>query len=89
MRFKFLILLVVLFILFILTCVSAADNQTEIISETPNYHSFAELNQSITNSGSDFTFEHDYKYEGGEVNITINKQGPFTMNGNNHVLDCK
>ena len=87
LKWKFLVLLVALLFIFSSTCVSAEDNHTEMISETPNYHSFAELNQSITNSGSEFTFEHDYKYEGGEINITINKPGSFTMNGNNHVLD--
>ncbi len=87
LKWKFLIVLAALLIIFSSTCVSAEDNQTELISETQNYHSFAELNQSITNSGSEFTFEHDYKYEGGEINITINKPGSFTMKGNNHMLD--
>ena len=71
-------------------CVSAADNQTETLLETSDYHSFAELNQNISKSGSELNLEHDYKYEGGEVNIIINKADKFTLNGNGHVLegDC-
>lgn len=87
MKSKLLISLIIICILFSTACVSAADNHNETVLETADYHSFAELNQTISKSGPELNLEHDYKYEGGEVNITINRADKFTLNGNGHVLE--
>ena len=77
--------LITICVLFTVVGVSAEDNQTEIISQTHDYHSFTELNQSISQSTGELNLEYDYKYD--NVKIIINKSEKFTINGNNHVLD--
>lgn len=85
MKSKLLISLIILCVLFSLTTVSAADNQTEMLSESGDYHSFSELNQSISESNVEINLEHDYKYDCGVINVS--KENKFTINGNNHVIE--
>lgn len=101
MKSKLLICLIILCI-FSISTVSAADNQTELISDSSDtslsvsnqnfvisvstdYHSFSELNQSISQSSVELNLEHDYKYDGGVINVS--KENKFTINGNSHIID--
>ena len=85
MKSKSLICLIILCVLFSLTAVSASDNQSEVISDSQDYHSFSELNQLIAESEGDITLEYDYKCDGHE--IVIEKDKEFTINGNNHAIE--
>ena len=90
MKSKLLIVLIILSVLFSLTSVSAADNQTEVILDSADdYCSFSELNQIISESVNEINLEHDYKYDNSYDNesIMINKEGQFIINGNGHVID--
>ena len=49
------LILIIFCALFMISGVSASDNET--------YHSFSELNQSITDSGSDLDLQYDYKFD--------------------------
>ena len=85
MKSKSLICLIILCVLFSLTAVSASDNQSEVISDSQDYHTFSELNQLISESEGEITLEYDYKCDGNGV--VIEKDNEFTINGNNHVID--
>ena len=85
MKSKLLICLIILCVLFSLTAVSASDNQSEVISDSPDYHPFSELNQLISESEDEITLEYDYQCDGNE--ITVDKDRNFTINGNNHIIN--
>lgn len=85
MKSKLLICLIILFVLFSFTAVSASDNQSEVVHDSPDYHSFSELNQLISESEDEITLEYDYQCDGNEINIDKDKE--FTINGNNHIIN--
>ena len=85
MKSKLLICLIILCVLFSLTAVSASENQSEVISGSPDYHSFSELNQLISESDGVISLEHDYQCDGSE--IEIGKDKDFIINGNNHTIN--
>ena len=82
---KFFILLVILSVIFTITCVSAEANQSEILCDDVDFHSFEELNQSISQSNGELNLTQDYKYDSGE--ILIEKDDKFVLNGNNHIIE--
>ena len=82
---KLFIFLIILSVMLSVACVSAADdNQTEILSGDSEYHSFDELNQSISESVNEVNLNYSYKYDEGEIEIY--KEGNFTINGNDHEI---
>lgn len=85
MKSKLLICLIILCVLFSLTAVSASENQSEVISCSPDYHPFSELNQLISESDGEISLEHDYQCDGNR--IEINKDKDFIINGNNHTIN--
>lgn len=82
---KFIIFLLILCIFSTLTCVSANDNQTEVLADNPDYHSFSDLNQSISESEDELELKYDYQYD--DFKIFLNKSNEFTINGNNHEIN--
>ena len=74
-------------ILFTVAAVSAADNQTDILSEEDS--TFTDLSSDINGSGEVFEVHHDYKY-GGDDNFTqiALPEKNLTINGNNHKIDA-
>ena len=84
MKSKLRICLIILCVLFSLTAVSASDNQSEVISDSPDYHPFSELNQLISESEGEITLEYDYQCDGNIINIR--KYEEFTINGNDHTI---
>lgn len=87
MNFQSKLLVVMLFscVLFTLTCVSATDNNTEMLSDDGDFHPFTELKQSISEAEGELNLTCDYKYDEGY--ITVRKLSEFTINGNDHVID--
>ena len=68
-------------------CVSASDNQTDVISEEEP-HSFDDLKNDINATGDTFDVQYNYKYGGENIsNIPIVKN-KFVINGNDHVIDA-
>lgn len=75
--------------------VENSDNESgSDLTSNPNddsvfdYHSFKELNESISKSAGELNLTHDYKYDNnGECFIDINKDVEFTLNGNGHVIE--
>ena len=72
-------------------------NVDDLIDDGENYHTFTELNQSISESGDELYLTHDYRYdenldkdtflnEYGMLRFSVDK-GEFVINGNNHVID--
>lgn len=89
LKSKFLIFMLILCILSAISCVSAADdNLTETLSDDMQYHSFTELNESISQSDAELNLAYDYKYDNESgCAIHINKESEFTLNGNGHAID--
>ena len=76
---------------------SNEKNVDDLIGDGENYHTFTELNQSISESGDELYLTHDYRYdenldkdtflnEYGMLRFSVDK-GEFVINGNNHVID--
>ncbi|WP_458455044.1 C1 family peptidase [Methanobrevibacter sp.] len=84
----FIAILIILCIFLTLTCVSANDNQTEILTDSGSYQSFSELNRSISESGDEINLTSNYMFDNsqGDKAILINKT-KFVINGNDHVID--
>ena len=75
--------ILILLILSTITAISASDNQTEINSDSGNYHSFQELNKTLSESGNEVNLEYDYKSDvNSSINIALNKN--ITIDENNH-----
>lgn len=85
MKSKLLIVLIILSVLFTLTSVSAADNQSEMISDDAEYHPFSELNQIISESTGELNLEHDYACDNSSIRII--KENEFVINGNGHIIE--
>ena len=85
MKSRLALCLIALCVLFSLAAVSAEDNQTEIISDSADYHPFSELNQSISESTNEINLEHDYTCDNST--IRVNKENKFVINGNGHIID--
>ena len=81
---KFFIVVVILYAFLAISCVSANDNQTEMIADG-NYHSFEELNQIISESNGELNLTQDYNYDDGT--IRIEKDNEFIINGNGHTIE--
>ena len=84
---KFFIFLLILCILFTVTCVSAQNNQTEMLSDDAGYHSFNDLNRSISESKGVLNLVYDYRYGDNDTSIIVNKDEDFTINGNGHTIE--
>ncbi|WP_458404218.1 lectin like domain-containing protein, partial [Methanobrevibacter sp.] len=80
---KLIIFLILICFLFAISSVSAG-NETAELSDEGDYGSFYELNKSISESVGELNLEKDYRFNGGD--ISVNKSGLFTINGNNHVI---
>ena len=76
---------------------SNEKNADDLIGDGEDYHTFTELNQSISESGDELYLTHDYRYdenldkdtflnEYGMLRFSVDK-GEFVINGNNHVID--
>ncbi len=75
-------------VLFTLSAVSAADNQTDVISDEGDSHTFTDLKNDLNNSGDVFEVQHNYKYCDDDNfigRIIIEKN--MTINGNDHVIE--
>lgn len=84
MKSKSMIFLIILCVLFSITAVQASDNQTQVISDLPDYHPFSELNQLISESEGEITLEHDDKCDGNQIYI---KRIMNLLYDNNHTSD--
>ena len=102
MKSKLLLCLIILFVLFSLTAVSAADNQSLALSDSPDT-SAIELSQDEVLSDSEGyhplselnqiiaesegEVTLEYDYKYDGNAIRISKENNFTINGNNHIID--
>lgn len=88
MRSRYFVFALALCILFMMASVSAGDNQTEILSGDIDYHSFKELNETISQSREELNLTYDYKYDNvSGCPMIISKNCEFTLNGNDHIIE--
>lgn len=99
MKFNKIILysFVLLVLLFSVTAISAADlNDTsdvsDVLKDDGDSKSFIDLNNDIASEDSSFNIESDYKFDNQTDRNYANgiriAKADYTINGNNHAIDC-
>lgn len=88
---------ILLIFLISITAISAADlndpADMDVLRDVDDKNSFDSLHDEINDKYSNFTLKSDYEFNNGTdknysggINVTKDN---FTINGNNHMIDCK